>query len=252
MTTNSIPPALQDPVTPATATVPEPTNPTRGTASVEKPFIWQAKAALRRIRDAFDHLAFLNQAIAVYVTLTEFASDTHSEIFTRRRREIAERSGVSLRRVQIILNIFKKIGVVTWKQNQGAGGTEELAPSTYTLCSVCPTQCTGNPTLGKTQKRQNCTVHKQSPEESPNNSDKASVPTKTNKLSARQKELADRFEATLGNQWTNDAGKWIDRIKSAPDKCGRVIAEVECAVREDRIKTSPAQYAEQIWKEFAP
>ena len=250
MTTNPILPSVQGPVTPPLATEPEPTNPARGTASVEKPFIWQAKAALRRIRDAFDHLTFLNQAIAVYLTLTEFASDAHSETFTRRRREIAERSGVSVRLVQIILNIFKQIGIVTWVQNQGAEGTLELAPSTYTLCSVCPTQCTGNPTLGKTRKRQNCTVNKQSPEESPNNSDKASAPTKANKLSARQKDLADRFEAALGNQWTNDAGKWIERMKTAPGKCERVIAEVESAARESRIKTTPAQYAEQIWKEF--
>ena len=145
MTTNPILPSVQGPVTPPLATEPEPTNPARGTASVEKPFIWQAKAALRRIRDAFDHLTFLNQAIAVYLTLTEFASDAHSETFTRRRREIAERSGVSVRLVQIILNIFKQIGIVTWVQNQGAEGTLELAPSTYTLCSVCPTQCTCNP-----------------------------------------------------------------------------------------------------------
>jgi len=35
-------------------------------------------------------------------------------------------------------------------------------------------------------------------------------------------------------------------------KCERVIAEVESAAREGRIKTTPARYAEQIWKEFAP
>jgi len=79
--------------------------------------------------------------------------------------------------------------------------------------------------------------------------------TKPNKLSARQRELADRIETALrthGNQWTNDAGKWINRIKSAPGKCERVIAEVESAMKERRIKTTSARYAEQIWKEFAP
>jgi hypothetical protein len=76
--------------------------------------------------------------------------------------------------------------------------------------------------------------------------------TKASKLSARQKELADRIEAALGNQWTNDAGKWINRIKLNPGKCERVIAEVENAIKENRIKTTPAQYAEEIWKEFAP
>ena len=76
--------------------------------------------------------------------------------------------------------------------------------------------------------------------------------TKTSKLSTREKELADRIESALGNQWTNDAGKWIGRIKSAPGKCERVIAEIESAAKEKRIKTTPAQYAEQIWNEFAP
>jgi hypothetical protein len=76
--------------------------------------------------------------------------------------------------------------------------------------------------------------------------------TKASKLSVSQKELADRIEAALGKQWINDAGKWIGRIKSMPGKCERVIAEVESAMKEDTIKTTPGQYAEQIWKEFAP
>ena len=76
--------------------------------------------------------------------------------------------------------------------------------------------------------------------------------TTARKLSSGQKELADRIEAALGVQWTNDAGKWVNRIKATPGKCERVIAEVESAAKEIRIKTTPAQYAEQIWKEFAP
>jgi hypothetical protein len=77
-------------------------------------------------------------------------------------------------------------------------------------------------------------------------------PTKPNKLLPRQKELADRIETALGVQWVNDAGKWVNRIKLHFDKSERVTAEVESALKESRIKTTPAQYAEQIWKEFAP
>jgi hypothetical protein len=62
--------------------------------------------------------------------------------------------------------------------------------------------------------------------------DKAS-PTKPKKLSARQKELADRLEVALGEQWVNDAGKWIGRIKTDSSKSERVIAEVESAVKEN-------------------
>lgn len=58
------------------------------------------------------------------------------------------------------------------------------------------------------------------------------------------------MEEALGEQWVNDAGKWIRRIKSNLEKTHRVICEVRDAKREGRIKTTPAQYAEQIWKEF--
>jgi hypothetical protein len=75
-------------------------------------------------------------------------------------------------------------------------------------------------------------------------------PTKPSKLSAREKELADYIEAALGVQWTNDAGKWIGRIKSAPGKYERVFAEVENAMKESRTRTTPAQYAEETWKRF--
>ena len=74
--------------------------------------------------------------------------------------------------------------------------------------------------------------------------------TKASKLSALQKEQADRIEAALGDQWVNDAGKWIGRIKENAGKAGRVISELLNASKEGRIITTPAQYAEQMWKEF--
>lgn len=83
------------------------------------------------------------------------------------------------------------------------------------------------------------------------NTDKACGPTKPRKLSVRQKELADRIEAALGNQWVNDAGKWIGYIRSNPEKSERVIAEVESALKESRIETTPAQYAEDTWQRFS-
>ena len=69
-------------------------------------------------------------------------------------------------------------------------------------------------------------------------------------LNRARLETATSFEKALGDQWVNDAGKWVNRIKSMPGKSERVIAEVELAQREKRIKTSAAQYAEQVWKEF--
>ena len=78
-------------------------------------------------------------------------------------------------------------------------------------------------------------------------------PTKTystKELLPEKKELADRAEKALGDQWVNDAGKWVNRIKENGNKSFRVISEVENAIKENRIKTTPAQYAEQTWKEF--
>lgn len=75
--------------------------------------------------------------------------------------------------------------------------------------------------------------------------------TTASKLSAGQWELANRMETALGVQWVNDAGKWVNRIKKHFGKTERVTAEVESALKESRIKTTPAQYAENIWKEFS-
>lgn len=71
------------------------------------------------------------------------------------------------------------------------------------------------------------------------------------KLTDREKHLAAVFEKALSGQWVNDSGKWINRIKTDFEKCERVLAEVRSGMIEERIKTTAAQYAEQIWKEFA-
>jgi uncharacterized protein YdaU (DUF1376 family) len=75
-------------------------------------------------------------------------------------------------------------------------------------------------------------------------------PTKPTKLSVRQKEVADSLEESLGNEWTNDAGKWIGRIKSNIGKSERVAAEVRDGIKEARIGTTPAAFAEDTWKRF--
>ena len=81
-------------------------------------------------------------------------------------------------------------------------------------------------------------------------SDKAS--DKAKKLSKRQREIAQRMESALNSRWVNDAGKWICRIRSEFEKTVRVCAEVESAIREQRISETPAQYAEFTWKQFSP
>jgi len=69
-------------------------------------------------------------------------------------------------------------------------------------------------------------------------------------LPALARAIAQRMEDCLGHQWPNDAGKWVNRVKTDPHKTERVAAELACAITESRIATTPAQYAEQIWQEF--
>lgn len=72
------------------------------------------------------------------------------------------------------------------------------------------------------------------------------------KLTPEQTEVANRLQLMLGEQWNDANGrKWLKRCKDERHKAERVVAEVEQASRETRINTTPAQYAEQIWKEFA-
>ena len=72
------------------------------------------------------------------------------------------------------------------------------------------------------------------------------------KLTPEQTEVANRLQLMLGEQWNDANGrKWLKRCRDERLKAERVVAEVEQASREARINTTPAQFAEQIWKEFA-
>lgn len=65
-----------------------------------------------------------------------------------------------------------------------------------------------------------------------------------------QTETTAGYDRALGPEWENDRQKWMTRIKRNVGKSWRVLAELENAQREKRILTTPARYAEQIWKEF--
>jgi hypothetical protein len=116
------------------------------------PWCWQNKAALRLIRQAFDNRSFLADALAVYLCLTEIASDEQTETFQRTRREIAERSGVSLRQFDRVLAVLISICLVH-RQRNTIPGTKELSESTYTLRPVCATPRTAGARLRQPQKR---------------------------------------------------------------------------------------------------
>jgi len=70
------------------------------------------------------------------------------------------------------------------------------------------------------------------------------------KFSERQTEITARFDKALGVEWENDRQKWMGIIANSPALAERVVAEVENAIKEGRIKKTPAAYAHEIWKEF--
>lgn len=69
-------------------------------------------------------------------------------------------------------------------------------------------------------------------------------------LRGRQADIAALCESVLNGEWVNDAGKWVERIRSDPEKVWRVFCDVKAAATEGRIKTTPARMAEYNWKVF--
>ena len=99
------------------------------------PFCWQTKKVLRRIRDHFDDTNNVSSALAVYLSLTEFASDAKSEVFQRRILEIAARAGVSYKTAGKVLSRLEALSIIAITRNK-ISGTKENAPSTYTLLKL--------------------------------------------------------------------------------------------------------------------
>ncbi len=101
--------------------------PRRTRTPQDGPWSWQSKAALRRIREAFDETNNVATAIAVYAGLCEIASDAGAEEFTTTHSWIRQISGVSVRTIQGHLKVFADLGLI-------AVSTARLrAPSTYRL-----------------------------------------------------------------------------------------------------------------------
>jgi hypothetical protein len=118
------------------------------------PFCWQNKNILRSIRDYFDATNNVSSALAVYVALTEIASDKQSEVFDRRIGDIAMRAGVSYRTASKVLHRLESLSLIAITRHK-VSGTNENAPSTYRLLGFsnnCPTS--GNGTEPKSFPRE--------------------------------------------------------------------------------------------------
>lgn len=131
---------------------------------------WQDKAALRRIREAFDASNDVSSALAAYVALTEIASDTQRDEFTTTHAWIARTSGLSVRTVQSRIKVLAEIGLVEVI-------TPPLrAPSTYRLLALgngCGTSGNGCRAFGNGQKQASLPTLEESQEESVEESKKA-------------------------------------------------------------------------------
>ncbi|HWY50681.1 MAG TPA: hypothetical protein VNW72_04285 [Chthoniobacterales bacterium] len=132
-----------------------------------RPWCWQEKSVIRLIRDTSESKTYLDQTLAVYLVMTEKASDKQSAIFDVSKREIEAKSGVSLRRVTIILNELRALGVLDWATNR-VPGSKELLPNTYSLMlgTACATLGNGSTRLGKNGASDNCAVIEEFLEES--------------------------------------------------------------------------------------
>jgi hypothetical protein len=72
----------------------------------------------------------------------------------------------------------------------------------------------------------------------------------------RQPQLTELMQDTrevLGTDEMRRCHKrWLKRAETEPEKLRRVLAETKRAARAGEIKTTPAKYAEDLWKRFAP
>jgi hypothetical protein len=169
-------------------------------------------------------------------------------------RKIAERSGVSRRRVCDIHQRFKALKILDWKE-QKIEGTNQSDANFYTLlllgnlsrppCTPSTTPCTPSTTSCTEAKRDNCTVVEQSFEESTltkrisDASDHAGqAPTAgavpVHRLSkASEVEIMGRLRTLLGeDEMARAGGEWRNRLRKSPAVIESGLNELDQKVRE--------------------
>jgi hypothetical protein len=108
---------------------------------------WQDKKALRAIRECFDGSSLPSVAIAVYVALTEIASDEAANSFETTLSHIAFKASCSVASVKRVLPDLESIPVVVVERKPRLKG-----PARYTLVAMAPNEPTiaqGEPTLAQ-------------------------------------------------------------------------------------------------------
>jgi hypothetical protein len=152
------------------------------------PFCWQDKRVMRKIRECFDKTHTVDSALAVYVAMTEIASDHQADTFTTTHAHISQKCGCSLRTVASRLKELQQVGLISI-------ATPELrAPSTFTLLAVLqPLQDVTQPmqsVLQRTKKR-SLQALEESPEESKKGEAAAPITETENEDVCRRHRLAE-------------------------------------------------------------
>jgi len=111
------------------------------------PWCWQSKGALRLLRDAHDATNDVTTALAVYVALTECASNEGKDTFTAAHAWIARLSGVSPTTIKRHLKTFAEIGLIAVE------APRLRAPARFHLLSVRqPSPNDGQPSASVSQR----------------------------------------------------------------------------------------------------
>ncbi len=77
------------------------------------PFCWQSKEALRHIREVFDQSRDVSSALSVYLALSEVASNSAAAAFTTTQADLAQRAGLSVRKVADVLKKMAAVKLVS-------------------------------------------------------------------------------------------------------------------------------------------
>src|SRR5438552_1687115 len=122
------------------------------------------------IREISDAKNDVSSALAMYLALTEIASDEQSDTFTWPIADIARRAGVSYRTGASMLSRFGEVKIIRVKPNM-LPGTRLQAPSTYTLCNHCLSLGNHCLSVGNGRNQRSLPRVRKNKEESQNNDD---------------------------------------------------------------------------------
>jgi hypothetical protein len=203
------------------------------------PFCWQAKESLRAIRDRFDAAHNVASAIAVYVALSEIASNKGCESFEATQGEVAQKSGLSPNTVRKVLAGLKAAGLLHESPNfyeSGEGETSGRAPSTFILLPhPSHNQCATS--------RNNCATLRNGPSKRPlrSNTRKKEESNKENLKDGAVSPIIDSQQQRLGSIFGRRSTTcWTARELDAFKKVQPIVDE-ELRLVEERYSAERLQ-----------